>query len=85
MKYQAIQHLKTKSKLLKMCDSLQEAKQVIMDKGAKYNGRSYIGDFPTFSDNGKTFSIQGAVMFDTGNYIVCSLDNKEVENLFNNQ
>lgn len=85
MKYQAIQHLKTKSKLLKMCETLQEAKQVIMEKGARYEGRSYIGGFPTFSQEGKRFSIQGAVIMGTGSHIVCSLPEKEVETLFNNQ
>jgi len=85
MKYQAIQHLKTKTKLLKMCETLQEAKQVIMEKGARYDGRSYLGGFPTFSLNGKSFSIQGACFFKDGKHIVCSLPEKEVESLFNNQ
>jgi len=85
MQYQAIQHLKTKSKLLKMCDTLQEAKQILMDKGARYEGRSYVGGFPTFSLNNKHFSIQGAFILENGNHIVCSLPNKEVETLFNNQ
>jgi len=85
MKYQALQHLKTKSKLLKMCDTLQEAKNVIMAKGARYERLSYYGGFPTFSLGSKTFSIQGAVMFDTGNHIVCSIPQKELETLFLNK
>jgi hypothetical protein len=79
MKYQAIQHLKTKSKLLKMCDTLQEAKQLIVGLGARYEGRSYVGGFPTFSLNNKRFSIQGAYMLSDGNHIVCSLPDKEAE------
>lgn len=68
-----------------MCETLQEAKQVIMDKGARYEGRSYMGGFPTFSLESKRFSIQGAHIFDNGEHIVCSLPEKELETLFNNQ
>lgn len=85
MNYQALQHLKTKSKLLKMCDSLQEAKQVIEEKGAIYQGRSYVGNFPTFSAGSKRFSIQGSINMGKDWSIVCSLPESELETLFNNQ
>lgn len=87
MKYQAIQHLKTKSKLLKICDTLQEANNEIMKKGARYEGRSYVGGFPTFSSpiGNKRYSIQGACLLSNGNFIVCSLPNKEIEIFFDNQ
>lgn len=84
MLYQVIQQLKTKSKLLKMCHTLLEAKQTLDEIGARYEGRSYYGGFPRFSLGSKLYSIQGAVEINFNNFIVCSLDNKEVENVFNN-
>lgn len=87
MKFQVIQHLKTKSKskLLKMCDSLIEAKGFLTVLGARYEGISYYGGFPTFSLKNKKFSIQGVVMLDSGDHLVCSLENKDVGTLFDNQ
>lgn len=85
MKYQAIQHLKTTCKQLKMCDSLEEAKTLILSLGARYEGRSYVGGFPTFSKENKRFSIQGAAFVSDDDFVVCSLPDKEVEIVFSNQ
>jgi hypothetical protein len=78
MKYQALKRLKTKSKLLKICDTLQEAHEVITSEGAKFQEFSYMGGFPLYKDDKHTYSIQGAVMLDVGGHIVCSLDPKEL-------
>lgn len=80
MKYQLLRHNKTGSRLLAMLDSMDEVKQKIAGMGLRFEGLSYIGGFPTFSDGKrKTYSVQGAVMFDTGSHVVCSLPQKEAE------
>lgn len=76
MKYQAIKQLKTKSKLLKMCDTLQEAHNTIKNEGATFQGFSYMGGFPMYDGSKHTYTIQGAFMCKDG-HIVCSLDDKE--------
>lgn len=77
MKYQVLKKLKTKNKLLKLCDTIEEAKEVLKQTGARFNGLSYIGNFPTFMDDKRTiYSIQGRV---EGYGIVCSIPQKEVE------
>lgn len=77
MLYQAIKHLKTKSKLLGKFPSLVEAVQEIRATGAQFTGFSYIGGFPTFRDeNGKTYSVQGSVQ---GLGIVCSIPDTELK------
>jgi len=48
MKYQALKKLKTKTKLLKLCDTLKEAHEVIKAEGAKFHSFSYIGGFPIY-------------------------------------
>ena len=83
MKYQALKRLKTKSKLLKLCDSLKEAHEFMKSEGAKFHSFSYIGNFPIYErekESGRSYySIQGAVMLNTGEHIVCSLDDKELK------
>ena len=59
MKYQLIKHLKTKTKLLKMFETVQEAKKYIESTGARFNGLSYIGQFPIYVDGHSKYSIQG--------------------------
>ena len=74
MKYQVLKKLKTKSKLIKMCDSLEEAVSVMKDLGAKFIELSYIGVFPTFKTDTHYYQIQGAFMLDNGSHIVCGFD-----------
>ncbi len=63
MKYQALKKLKTKTKLLKICDTLAEAHNVITADGAKFHSFSYMGGFPIYEiekESGhKYYSIQG--------------------------
>ena len=63
MKYQALKRLKTKTKLIKLCDTLQEAHDVIKAEGAKFHSFSYIGGFPIYErekESGKYYyNIQG--------------------------
>jgi len=81
MKYQALKQLKTKSKLLKMCDTLQEAHDIITkENNATFKEFSYMGGFPVYRNDKHTFSIQGACMLDVGGHIVCGLDTKELTN-----
>ncbi len=61
MKYQVLKHLKTKSKLVAMCDTLAEAQNVLAEKGATYWKLSYIGSFPIYTNAKDTYSIQGFV------------------------
>ncbi len=77
MKYQLLQHLKTKTKVLEIYDTLAECKSFAKQDGVKFEGLSYVGNFPTFSDNsGKFYSIQGLA---EGLNIVCSLPKGEAE------
>jgi len=81
MKYQALKQLKTKSKLLKMCDTLQEAHDIITkENNATFKEFSYRGCFPVYRNDKHTFSIQGAYILDVGGHIVCSLDKQELLN-----
>jgi len=79
MKYQAIKKLKTKRKVLKICDTLQEAHNTITAEGAKFHSFSYIGGFPIYErpeESGhKYYTIQG--LHDTLD-IVLSLDKEEL-------
>lgn len=59
MKYQALKRLKTKNKLLKLCDTLAEAQSVIETTGARFLELSYVGQFPLFHDGKHSYSIQG--------------------------
>lgn len=64
MKYQALKRLKTKLKVLKICDTLQEAHDLITKKeGAEFQSFSYIGGFPIYEkekERGqKYYTIQG--------------------------
>ena len=83
MKYQALKKLKTKTKLIKMCDTLKEAHEVITSEGAKFHSFGYIGGFPIYErekESGKYYyNIQGAMMLDVGGHIVCSIDEKELK------
>lgn len=85
MKYQALKRLKTKTKLLKMCDTLQEAHALITAEGAKFHSFSYIGGFPIYEsekESGRNYySIQGYV---ERMQVMCSLPKQEVE-IFNFQ
>lgn len=85
MKYQALKRLKTKTKLIKMCDTLQEAHDIIKQEGGKFHSFSYIGSFPVYQSEKHTYNIQGAIMLDTGGYIVCSLNEDKLKAFnFNN-
>lgn len=60
MKYQAIQHLKTKSKLLGLFDSFAEARKAITDRGGVFQKFTYVGGFPLYeNEKGQTFTVQG--------------------------
>ena len=61
MKYQVLKALKTKNKLVKLCDSLKEAHEMIKETGATFMELSYIGQFPTYVNTVKkqVFQIQG--------------------------
>ncbi len=76
MKYQLIQHLKTKSKVLTMYDTLADCHQFADQEAITFVGLNYIGNFPIFNGNGKVYSIQG---YDTNYGIVCSLPKGEAE------
>lgn len=84
MKYQAIKHNKTGTRLLGLFDTLHEAHERIRKEGGRYEGRSYIGGFPVFTDEKRrTYSIQGGVEFSisngvTTNLVVCSLNDREL-------
>jgi hypothetical protein len=59
MKYQALKRLKTKSKLLKLCDTLKEAHETIKAEGASFDSFSYMGGFPIYQNEKNYYSIQG--------------------------
>jgi len=76
MKYQALKHLKTKAKVLKICDTIDEAKAIIKAEGAVFHDFSYMGGFPLFwKDGTQLYSIQGMVK---GLGIVCSIPKDEL-------
>jgi len=78
MKYQVLRAYKTKNKLVKLCDSLQEAHNVIKKEGVPFMELSYIGNFPTYASsvNKKVFQIQG---LHEGFNIVLGLAQKELD------
>lgn len=61
MKYQVLKALKTKSKLIKLCDTLQEAHDTIKALDIPFMELSYIGQFPTYASSVKkqVYQIQG--------------------------
>ncbi len=61
MKYQAIKSLKTKNKVLKICDTLAEAHEVIKNDGGNFMEFSYFGGFPVYvnTETKKVWNIQG--------------------------
>lgn len=61
MNYQVIKSLKTKNKLVKICDSLKEAHETIKEAGATFMELSYFGGFPVYADTVKkaVYQIQG--------------------------
>lgn len=77
MKYQALKQLKTKTKLLKLCDSLKEAHEVIKEDGGKFICFSYIGGFPAYRNEvyNRHYNIQGLV---EGLNVMCSLNKEEL-------
>ncbi len=77
MKYQVLKRLKTKNKLIKLCDSLKEAHEYIINENVPFMELSYIGQFPTYASSvsGKVYQIQG--LHDTLN-IVLGLSNDEL-------
>lgn len=70
MKYQLIQHLKTKSKVVEMYDSVEECKMFTKQPGVIFVSFNYIGGFPIYNANNKVYSIQG---YSTEYGIVCSI------------
>ncbi len=80
MKYQVIKHLKTKTKVLDICDTMNEADRVITEQDAMFKGFAYIGGFPIFYDDiGRRYSIQGLVPLVDGGGVVCSIPHKELK------
>lgn len=77
MKYQAIRSLKTKNKVLKICDTLKEAHEVIIADGGNFMEFSYYGGFPVYVNTvtKKVWNIQGLA---EGMGIVCSLNKEEL-------
>lgn len=60
MKYQALKRLKTKTKVLKICDSLAEAHKIISEDGGKFVEFSYMGGFPVYlNEKNQAYNIQG--------------------------
>ena len=51
MLYQVLKGMKTKTKCLKVCSSLEEAHQTLKNLGAKFIELSYVGQFPTYKDD----------------------------------
>jgi len=77
MKYQVVKNNKTGARLLSLHSTLDEAHTALKQLGARFEGLSYYGGFPTFKDEkGKVYSIQGFV---EGMNVVCSLPQKEIE------
>ena len=81
MKYQVLKRLKTKSKLIKMCESLEEAHNLMKSLGGQFIELSYVGQFPTYKTPSHYYQIQGAFMLEVGGHIVCGF-HKEAK-LFN--
>lgn len=77
MKYQALKRLKTKTKLLKLCDTLAEADQIIKQDGGIFNSFAYIGGWPVYVNeaNNLYYNIQG--LADVG--VVCSIPQQELD------
>jgi len=61
MKYQVLKALKTKNKLIKLCDTLAEAHETIRALDVPFMELSYIGQFPTYACSVKkqVYQIQG--------------------------
>lgn len=82
MKYQALKHLKTKSKLLGMFDTIVEAREAIRlsDPQATRQGDSYIGGFPFYHDtttqDARPYTIQGSVAVGD-RHVVCSISDAD--------
>jgi hypothetical protein len=60
MKYQAIKHLKTKTKLLGLFDSLKETENEIKKTGARFENLSYYGGFPTYKNQNQRLTGNGS-------------------------
>ena len=86
MKYQLIKQLKTKSKQIILVDRVEDMKVIVREKGLRFEGLSYVGGFPMFTDaNLYNYSVQGYCELGYGkNGIVCSLDKKVAESFENN-
>lgn len=78
MKYQALKRLKTKSKLIGLCDTLLEAHKLIRKDGGEFVEFAYIGGWPVYrnNDTGRVYNIQGLV---EDLNIVCSLNKDELQ------
>lgn len=81
MKYNVIQHLKTKSKSIGIFNKPSEVKKKLKELGAVWYETTYIGGFPLFNGDKGVYSVQGAVMTDIGTSILCSLPKEAVEYL----
>lgn len=75
MVYQVIQHLKTKSKVLGVVDTPEQARNLLLTIGARFSEINYYGGFPIWVDGYKKYSVQGK---NEEFGIVCSLDDKAV-------
>lgn len=74
MKYQTIKHLKTKSKVVALSDTLAEAIAAI-PMPASFLELTYMGQFPIYNSAKGVYSIQGQVK---GLGIVCSLKKEDI-------
>lgn len=77
MKYQVLKQLKTKTKRIALCDTINQALETLVkNKGAKFIEFSYIGGFPVFEDSNQCiYSIQG--LADIG--VLCSLSKDDLK------
>ena len=75
MKYQALKGLKTKTKVLGIFDTLEEAHSAIVSVGGQFHGFSYMGGFPAYVDEKNYhYNIQG--LADCG--VVCSISQEKL-------
>ena len=81
MKYQALKGLKTKTKILGIFNTLEEAHKAIIASGGVFKCFSYMGGFPAYiDDKNYHYNIQGMVEIGAG--VVCSIPPEEL-NQFN--
>lgn len=78
MEYQLVKHNKTCTRQIGLFDTLEQAKREIMSMGGNLVSNAYAGGFPIFNANCKVYSIQGSVLVNDTERVVCSIDKKEL-------